>query len=189
MRAGIEEGIGWLTQDPRRPAIDRGVRDVGVEADLATAGPERERGRPDEHVVAMAVESGRREQEALRRGLGDALDQGLQRRLGVAVLPVEEAEVGRFATRQGQGRAILGVPLGHPGDGVRRAGQPIPPGVAAMSVGRAAEDVEHDDLAVAVEQMPEREHGVVRVRGEDDRRHDRGRYLDRPPWFQVIPPN
>jgi hypothetical protein len=36
--------------------------------------------------------------------------------------------------------------------------------------------------------VPEREHGVVGMRGEDDRRHDRGRYLDRPPWFQVIRP-
>ena len=166
----FDVGLRGCAGDPCRPPEARRVGDVGVEPDRPPRGAQGQPGVAHQAVVAVSIERGGSQEPGVPGSGGrDRLDDRLEPGLAVAVLAVEEPEVLGLPTHEGEGGTVLLVALAHAAHRVLGAGQAIPPGVAPVSVRRAAEDVEHPHRLGAREQVPEREHGVVGVGREDDR--------------------
>jgi hypothetical protein len=153
------------------------VRQVGIQRHVGALRVERQCRGAHGGVIGMVVaQTGRRvypgilDEHSAQR-LHD-LPQGL---IGLAVLAVEERQVdGRTAGERERLAVLLDTRTDRRGR-VTRAGELIPP--AERAGGRLArKDVHHEHLAGARQHVPAREHRIVEVGREDDRRVGTHRY-------------
>ena len=148
------------------------MRQVGVQRDVGSGAPKLERRGAHEQVVGVVGERRR----GVDCGVGrepprDLLDELLERLSVLAVLLVEEAQVGRLPSGERESAAILLDPLA---DALAESVAPVYSSHhagAAKARRHAGEHVYHHHVTRLGQHVPARQNGVIEVRGENHGAH------------------
>lgn len=169
VRVDIEIWVPALAGYPRRPAVARGMREVRVQRDRTTPLPENERDLPHEKVVRVTADP-RRSYDA-DAGRDELLHHLGDRQRGHAPPPirsVEHVQVHVSRPDSVEHRGVLLAALAQTLARTRAPAEPVVVRGASSVTRRPCADRDHE-TAVAGQQLPAREHGIVEMRRQDDR--------------------